>query len=79
MKYILIAYFFRNICAKNCRNRTVYVKIIASCRGETFFETRCISLNPCRLFVQQPPKRERDRDAHLNYYASAYNSIAPQD
>ena len=30
IKYILIAYFLRNICAKNCRNRTVYVKIIAS-------------------------------------------------
>jgi len=26
-----------------------------------------------RLFVQQPSKRERDREAHLNYYASAYN------
>jgi len=21
----------------------------------------------------QPPKRERDRQAHLNYYSSAYN------
>jgi len=41
-KYILIAYFLRNMCAKNCRNRTVYVKIIASCKGGTFFETRCI-------------------------------------
>jgi len=35
---------------------------------------RYINLNPGRLFVQQPPKRERDREAHLNYYASAYNS-----
>jgi len=34
---------------------------------------RYINLNPGRLFVQQPPKRERDREAHLNYYASAYN------
>jgi len=28
------------------------------------------------------PKRERDREAHLNYYASAYNgktTITPQD
>ena len=41
IKYILIAYFLGNICAKNCRNRTVYVKIIASCKGGTFFETRC--------------------------------------
>ena len=42
IKYILIAYFLGNICAKNCRNRTVYVKIIASCKGGTFFETQCI-------------------------------------
>ena len=26
-----------------------------------------INLNPGRLFIQQPPKRERDREAHLNY------------
>jgi len=39
IKYILIAYFIGNICAKNCRNRTVYVKIIASCKGGTFWET----------------------------------------
>jgi len=26
-----------------------------------------INLNPGRLFVQQPPKKERDREAHLNY------------
>jgi len=32
-----------------------------------------INLNPGRLFVQQPPKRERDREAHLNYYASIYH------
>jgi len=36
IKYILIAYFFRNICVKNYHNRTVYVKIIASCKGGTF-------------------------------------------
>jgi len=34
---------------------------------------RYINLNPGRLFVQQPPQMERDREAHLNYYASAYN------
>ena len=34
---------------------------------------RYINLNSGRLFVQQPPQRERDREAHLNYYASAYN------
>ena len=37
IKYILIAYFLGNIYAKNCRNRTVYVKIIASGKGGTFF------------------------------------------
>jgi len=37
IKYILIAYFLSNICAKNCHNSTVYVKIIASCKGGTFF------------------------------------------
>jgi len=42
IKYILIAYFLRNICAKNCHNQTVYVKIIASCKSGTFFETQCI-------------------------------------
>ena len=42
IKYILTAYVLGNICAKNCRNRTVYVKIIASCKGGTFFETQCI-------------------------------------
>jgi len=36
--YILIAYFPRNIC----RNRIVYVKIITSCKGGTFFfESQC--------------------------------------
>jgi len=34
---------------------------------------RYINLNPGRVLVQQPPKRERAREAHLNYYASAYN------
>jgi len=28
-----------------------------------------INLNPGRLFVQQPPKKGRDWEAHLNYYA----------
>jgi len=34
---------------------------------------RYINLNPGCLFVQQPLKKESDREAHLNYYASAYN------
>ena len=45
IKYVLIAYFLGNLCAKNCRNRTVYVKIIASCKGGTFFEIQCRWLN----------------------------------
>jgi len=39
IKYILIAYFLSNICAKNRRNRTVCVKIIASQRSDDFWET----------------------------------------
>jgi len=34
---------------------------------------RYINVNPGNLFVQQPPKSERDREAHFNYYACAYN------
>ena len=36
IKHILTAYFLRNICAKNCCNRTMYVKIIASQRWDVF-------------------------------------------
>jgi len=50
IKYILIAYFLGNICAKNCRNRTVYVKIIAA-KGGTFFETQLVEN---RRFNQLP-------------------------
>jgi len=35
---------------------------------------RYINLNPGCLFVHQPPKSERDREADLNYYARANNS-----
>ena len=41
IKCILIAYFLGNIYAQNYRNRTVYVKIIASCKDGKFFETQC--------------------------------------
>jgi len=34
---------------------------------------RYINLNAGCLLVQQPPKMERDRETHLNYYASGYN------
>ena len=39
IKYVLIAYFLGNIVAKNCCNRTVYVRIIASQRWDTFWDT----------------------------------------
>jgi len=39
-KHILIAYFIINICAKNYRNRTVHVKIIASQRRDVL-DRRC--------------------------------------
>jgi len=32
----LITYFLGNICVKNCRNRAVYVKNIASQRWDVF-------------------------------------------
>jgi len=36
IKYVLIAYFLHNIFAKNCFNRTVYVKIIARQMWDVF-------------------------------------------
>ena len=42
IKYVLIAYFLSNILAKNCCNRMVYVKIIASQRWDVSFETECV-------------------------------------
>jgi len=36
VKYVSIAYFLGNRCAKNYRNQTVYVKIIASQRWDVF-------------------------------------------
>ena len=38
---MLPSYFHRNICAKNCRNRTVYIKIIASQRWDVFMVALC--------------------------------------
>jgi len=53
IKYVLIAYFLGNIYAKHCRNRTMYVKIISSCKGGTFFETRCsISATTSKFIFQ---------------------------
>jgi len=39
IKYILIDYFLGNICAKNCRNRIVCVKIIANQKWDVFLDT----------------------------------------
>ena len=39
IKYILIPYFLDNTCAKNYRNRTLFVKIIASQRWDVFWDT----------------------------------------
>ena len=39
IKYILIAYFLGNICAKNGRNRTVHVEIIVSQRWDVFWDS----------------------------------------
>jgi len=47
----LIAYFLGNIYAKNCSNRTAYVKIITSCKGETFFETQRTIQNSTNHFT----------------------------
>ena len=44
IKYILIAYFLSNTCAKNCHNQTVYVNIIASQRSEIFLRHGVVSL-----------------------------------
>ena len=53
IKFILITYFLGNIYAKNCHNRTVYVKIIASFKGGTFFlETQCIYV-AARCYTQR--------------------------
>jgi len=37
--YCLISYFLSNTSAKNCRNRIVYVNIIASQRSDVFWDT----------------------------------------
>jgi len=37
--YILIAYFLNNICAKNYRNRFIYIRVIARQSGDVFRDT----------------------------------------
>jgi len=66
IKYILIACFFGNICAKNCCNRTVNVKITASCKGGTFFwdtvyKPNSISIGSC-IFVGLTTVTDRQTD-----------------
>ena len=48
--HILIAYFLDNIYAKNCRNRTEYVKIMASQRWDVFLDTMYRGLNDNTLY-----------------------------
>jgi len=45
IKYILIAYFLGNIYTRNYRNLTLYVKIIASCKGGTFLRHSVLLLH----------------------------------
>ena len=60
IKYLLIAYFLGNISAKNCRNRTVYVKIIAVVKvGHFFRHSVVIKLWTSKTsFIQLPVKNE---------------------
>jgi len=52
IKYLLIAYFLGNIYVKNCRNRTVYVKTIARCKGGTFFWDRVYKgIGNCAIYL----------------------------
>jgi len=62
IKYILSAYFLGKIYAKNCRNQTVYVKIIAGCKGETFFDTECIYISGGSCPITEPPKLPQNGD-----------------
>jgi len=57
IKYILIATIFGINVAKKVGNRTVYVKIIASCKVGTFFETQCSS-------KRQPKFAALNRERH---------------
>jgi len=40
MKYIVIANFLSNICAKNCQNWFMYVRVTARQSGDVFW-TQC--------------------------------------
>jgi len=77
IKCILIAYFLGNICAKNCRNRTMYVKIIASCKGGMFFETWC-RISPVRDRRSTPLEwlsSTRDLDLESDHTAYRHASL----
>ena len=52
IKYILIACFLRNICAKNCCNRIVYVNIVASQSWDVFFETQCRNIFKTKMTMR---------------------------
>ena len=53
IKYVLIAYFPGNIFAKNCCNRTICVKIIASQRWNVFWDTVYIYIFGCSCPVTE--------------------------
>jgi len=44
IKYVLIAYFLGNIYAKNCRSRTVYVKLWQVVKVGRFWDTVYIDI-----------------------------------
>jgi len=42
IKYLLIAYFLSNICAKNYQSRFVYVRVMVRQSTDIYIETQCI-------------------------------------
>ena len=69
IKHVLIAYFLCNTFAKNCSNRTVYVKIIASERWDFFFTSETCA------GMQHVTERQRDRPWENHVLTSnKYNS-----
>jgi len=86
IKYVLIACFLGNICAKNCRNRTAYVKITASCKGGTFFETQCkliwaagASFYAARWVVSHHGQKSVRRSKNLARFLTCWLTFARAD
>ena len=79
IKYILSAYFLGNVYAKNCRSRTVYIKIIASCKGGTFLRhsvqsTQCVQNKTALTCVKNHANSFR-RFEQSNVVASVFWAI----